>query len=776
MMTENEIIEDLDSPVASLRVSAIEGAIRFGRSEKLLAVLQEREKTETDPDCRELLFLAVKKLAAFLHEHNGEDASESFKVFCSAAFSELSQERKLEIMARLTRDQLSAAAEAAFSKISLGESALVVTQILTIFSPFWLPDQMRRLVPFLNSRDRSVRGACMEVLCDHASELIVPKLPELLLSKDSRIQLLAVQFLTRLDHFEALSHLKMILFGDDYEKKVRALRLCIFISFDRVKNLLLDFVARETDIDLLKRAGLILINNPDCEVPFRLTEVAGMVAAEKSGLIKKMVQAACQNLRDSGVLGAGFNDYLAKLKNWLKSREQKKWLQQWIFLFENSPEEHSELLRQLKNFAAEDCGREVMLTAKCWLLKESTAKAIAAVIDAETEASWPADRQFLNLDESARMRFIQLWPQTDVEEFSRFASDFWLQSWYTLDLGAAILKTSLRLRLGNYVEFSQSSLKSANENLQVAAINYLVEFDPDYLTPHLGSLLARSSLKIKMAALGALQKVDRMQALSTLKAMLNQKDLVLRKAALACMIHFEFSAVRPVLSQLLETCSEYEIWHAALLLFQANAEVENLYCLFRLRSKAGPENLSLLEAAENELCARLQQESFLAPGEIDALYDQFKMRAEYETALRENPPPYARERVFAQPDTVALTNRNVILFVASAALVIFIFVLFYGLSQSDESGHALKSDSQITGKKAVERKTFVATIVPPGYKDGYLHVYSNDEALRIHAPYANLQWLKPGADIELTVSSHDSDSASSGYRLLSMSRIGKQSR
>ena len=777
MITDNEIIEDLGSPAPSLRLSAIESAIRFGKSARLLDALQAHDKSETDPDCRELLFLAVKRLTALLDEHKTWEASEWLKIFCSPEFPGLASDRKLEVLAMLDTGQRRASADIAFAMIFTNESAAVVAQIITSFAPYWQKDQLGNLVPLLKSKNQSVSCSCVEVLCDHASELIIPKLPDLLLHHDSRIQLLAVKFLTRLDQFEALSYLELILSGNDFERKVRALRLCIFMPFDQVKNLLIEFIARESNTELAKRAGLILINNPDSEVPFRLTEIADTTTAEKSVLVKKLIQAACQNLRDSGVLGDSFGSYLDRLKHWLKHRELKKWVQQWVFLFENSPEDkHSELLLQLQDFAAEKNGRNVLAEAMGWQLNEATAKAVGRTLATATEGPEDAGRQspacFHSLDECAKMRFIQLWPQSDAQGFFEFSRDFWLQSWYTPDLGAAFLKMSLSLNLDSYVEFARSALKSAKENLQAAAIGYLLKFDSDYLTPHLGNFLARSSLKIKMVALGALQKIDKGQALSTLKAMLQQKDLVAQKAALACMIHFDFAVVRPVLAEFLETCSSSEVWHSALILVQANVEIENLYCLFKLRGRAGAENLVLIQAAEKELRARLLQEKFIAAGDIDALYDQFKSRADQENAARQAPPIYSLKRVLANSDSTGSAGIGIKLLIACALLVSLVtgLIWFSGTSEAEYNSSIVASANT---PSTVAYKTFRATLVLPGYKEGYLHVTSNDLPLKIYVPYGKFDWLKPGDEIEVTVSTTRPDLASASQTLLSLSRVKK---
>ncbi|MBU1108452.1 MAG: hypothetical protein KKB51_17385 [Candidatus Riflebacteria bacterium] len=777
MITESEIIEDLGSNTTALRISAIESAIRFGRSARLLDVLKAHEKSEPDPSCQELLFLAVKKLTALRDDSKTEDTSDWLEIFCSQEFPGLSPDRKLEIVAMLSEKQRQVAADKAFTMIFANEPETIVAQIITFFSPYWGKDRLGKLVPLLKSKDLSVRCACVEALCDHASELILPRLPNLLLHNDSRIQLLAVKFLTRLDQFEAISYLELILLGPDLEKKVRALRLCIFIPFDQVKNLLVEFIAKESNEELIKRAGLILINNPDCEVPFRLTEIADAATAEKSVLVKKLIKAACQNLRDSGVLGDNFNSYLEKLKNWLKCRELKKWVQQWIFLFENSPEEKQpELLLQLKDFASGKDSQESLREAMGWSLKESTSKVILKALETEPESPKNNDQQsleyFSTLDESAKIRFVQLWPQSDSHEFVEFSRAFWLHSWYTPDVGAAFLKMALSLNLDNYIEFARTSLNLANENIQVSSIAYLLKFDSDYLATQLGKFLSRSSLKIKMSALGALQKIDKEQALSTLKAMLFQKDLTAQKAALACMIYFDFAVVRPVLSEFLEANRNSEIWHSALILLQANVEIENLYCLFKLRNKASAENLSLVLAAEKELCERLLQEKLIAAGNVEALYNQFKLRAEKENISDKNPPAYALKRVKSGSESIGAEN-NGRKFLIVSGLVIFLVVLGIGFSGNPEVEYGSTIVAKAYSSPVLERKIFRATLVSPGYKDGYLHVTSNNVPIKICAPYGKFDWLKPGDDVELTVAITKPDLSTSSHTLLSLSRIGR---
>ena len=520
----------------------------------------------------------------------------------------------------------------------------VTVSLIKTFASNWPRDKIKVMASRLFAENLSVRQTVLEELIKLAPDSLKAYLPKLLTASEPRIRSLAIKGLAEIDMDEAISHLDLLLMGSTTEEKIAGLQSSFFIPYEKIKPIVLKFLAAENDPDLLNQGGLVFSNNPDPEVPFRLWEIVSQSPKEKIAVMKKIVQDSCRAVEGSGLLGDRYPDYQEKLQTWIRKREATRFVQECIMrLSESEGEAEAALEAAIVKGSKQKIVREIFHEALEWPLQQPVKNRLLSLLDISgasakgSEArntSEPTQKSNNEPDknnpttEEARVapayiapglspeKFFALPPDDRIRALAAFGPEdtqiarsilekILRNSGTSVAETSTALRTARRLGCADFREIAQRGLKQSEAGFVTASLEYLGEFDPDQAFAILGRFLQSPNLRIKSSAIQLLKNSDSTQALSIVKTMLTSKDIGVQNSALACMVFFDFSLIRDMLVEFLEGIPDSKLISASLCLFQANPEPDNIYLLYRLQ------NLLPGEYGKNVSIARRQMEKSL---------------------------------------------------------------------------------------------------------------------------------------------------------------------
>jgi hypothetical protein len=551
---------------------------------------------------------------------------------------------------------------------------------LKVFLPLLDKDQIKSLSRRLLDESVSIRLAVLTGLIVRAPTSLAGYLPRLLTANDLRLRSLAIKGLAQIDQDEAIAHIDLLLNGNTGEEKLAGLQSAFLLPFEAVKGSILRFVAMESDQGLLEKAGMMFAANPDPEVPFRLYRLTEGVGPEKAVLLKKMIKSACQAVESSRVLGDRYPEFMQNLQNWILKFQATRFAQECVEQFSTGEEsEMPGLTAAIRKKLEKPLFREVFLQALQWPLDDSVKERIHSLLGLdsapstpvapapsaisatpegpatprETSASVPvpvslpvpaeaekkiraADYDTADLD--SRIRFLAALSEADVEQGKTVIAALMKAQRSEPSELAAGFRAAVRLHLKTFKDRAQVCVRSSTPVLANGALEYLAAFFPDLAFTFLGMFLNSTNLRSKSTAVRILKNSDPKQALATIETLLQSEQTDQQKLALACVVHFDFSLIRPILLAFLAKIPEPQAIQSALCLFQANPDPEALYGLFRLEQilpgDLGKSVLSVRRKIEEDL-----DKLGLITGNTDIREEAFSKRWKEEKRKEEGPPP-----------------------------------------------------------------------------------------------------------------------------------------
>lgn len=655
-----EIIQDLSSDNSSFRVFALERAIREGDSPELLKSLLAAQEEEKHEECLLLFSHAIVSVKNRLGERDirAESAVPSPDQF-PAEFTTAVPTKKVGLLSRLTGSDLAKFASQAPLWIRTETNPVVISTIIRKFQGVWPRENLSDLTTLLFSEFLLVRFAALETLSKISPDLLIRDLPRLLSSGDPKMRALAIQGLARLDPDEAILHMEEMLESSDHHHRLCAIQNCFYLPFDKVKAVLLKFLAFETKLSLLEKAGYHFQINADPEIPFRIWEIAEKSGASKATVLKRMIKGACQAIENSGLLGGEYPEYLKGYDAWLKKRSLRKMLHDLLssLLSSESPESLLDELASLNNFDREEA-RVMLQEALDWDLPEPQKKQLEGFLESmkappDLKPGNPRILEPGDLEAPDAARKIAALRFEKKEAALPILAVVLRNSSASPEIRANALRTSLVLDVGDFADLAETFLKHPNEKLLVAALEYLSHFDPDRVFPLLGIYLQSPRTKVKSTALNILKNFDSGRAVSLLSTMLSSKEVPQKSAALACMLNFDFSLVRALLVSFLKANYHSELLDIGLCLFGANPDPENLFLLYSLEKSRSPEDAKKIEKIRRKNEAELVHLGILKPEQIKEFQIQYQVRFQAETEKqKQEPPAYSVSALRGKPPEV----------------------------------------------------------------------------------------------------------------------------
>ena len=436
---------------------------------------------------------------------------------------------------------------------------------------------MSDLIAELKSSEPSVVCASIDALETVDPEALKTNIVDLLLNSNVWVRSRAARAMCRWDRSEAIRYLAEMLFSKNKTERDAALNHSLFFPFNQIEALLLKYLTVENEPDMIQKAGLVFMANPDIKTAFRLYEAQNATRGLRSDLINSILM---------GVLGSLYKAELEKdvplilLKKIKLAYEEKR---KKIYIKHFSALLSSEEAEIRLNAAIKLC--DLLRTNICdvsFIIKEF-------LVSEKDENVANKVRQYLesfsiNIDskkiENPEQRKI-LYASVTKDNYSQIISPL-LPDLKKMENSEQILILHFIEEYGSKedAKYALSLLDSGEDSVKQAVIEAVCKVDQDALQPYLPELIKSESDTVKISAINAYSLVDKTQALLVLERMMNSVKNQQRKNALFCLQNLDFASVGDILISSLKREKDKEIRDELLSVLYDNANEEIFYDLY----------------------------------------------------------------------------------------------------------------------------------------------------------------------------------------------------
>ena len=154
-------------------------------------------------------------------------------------------------------------------------------------------------------------------------------------------------------------------------------------------------------------------------------------------------------------------------------------------------------------------------------------------------------------------------------------------------------------------------LHSDNLVLKLASLRTLVHSKPDLLLNDLPKLLASSDPEIKVLAIRGLVKIDKVEALNHLQALLLSPTKTERFAGIQNCPFFPFDIIKPLLLKYFAAETNSELLTKAGWIIEMNPDVEVPFALFEIAERSPANKAELVKRVLNNSVERLKESGIL---------------------------------------------------------------------------------------------------------------------------------------------------------------------
>ncbi|MFZ2957908.1 MAG: HEAT repeat domain-containing protein [Candidatus Ozemobacteraceae bacterium] len=746
-MTDSEqssFLNDLQAPLKSFRLFAIEHFIHEGSNTPLLTALENALASESDEECRLMLGHAIASVRGRGSSSQGSD-ERSFNGATPAEFpsrfESADPEKRLKLLKGLKKSDLSELASWATNVFPLEKHPLVARELIRRFQPVWPEDRLVLLQRALSGKLQTVRFAAIEALMVIAPRSLIDHLPMLLQADDPRLRSMTIRALAIIDSAEAHNHLEALLLNPNRLSRIAALRECSRLPFSLTRPLLLSFMAIERDPALLDAAGAILAANPDPEIPFRLADIMTQ-RTDLAQILGTILHTIIAMLHASGQLPEDQAIYQKRLQEHVNRLCGRRIVRKFLLTFSLSDASiQDEALDTLRSYLNRPAVLQAIREAMADSLPESVRIVLQNILQplevkatplqgspspfpapapapAPGQASGPSptvapesvstsapatttaegsettcsakicakDGAFSkDMPEAEQVRWLAT---RSFEESATVESVLqWIFSTPTLSahVWTTAFRTALRLSLPGFKSAATQALRQTDDPTAAAALEYLAAVSADDVFPLLGKYLKAPKARLRLAAIKILRSSDPLQAISSLFTLLQVPNADERALSMNCLVQFEFSLIRDRLVELLKSGKAPELFDSAFALFEANPEIDSLYPLFQLAKHCGGDIVKRSDLTRSRILELLVTAGRTTQQAVQALEAGFPSRLQLDEAKRAAPSPaYALRSL---PVTEHLTGQIVLdvlkqLFVDHGRLILCALVLGLLLNQA----------------------------------------------------------------------------------------------
>lgn len=694
-----DFFADLRSPDPSIRFSVLSRIEDLAWTEDQQTAFKELLTQEKDPGIR---FHMQKVLARFGSlEKNRASAGEIAELLKKPDRDEITLALMLE---SVKKNEAEAVAKSLREAGWPGFSTQLLPSVLKFLKKFGVADDVNDIASLCQHSDPRVLSAAVEALeklsPDRLKELIVP----LLINSNFGIRSRAVRLLYRWDPSEALRHFEAMLFANSDNEKHAALFHSFFFPFKQIESLLLRYISVETDPELIQKAGLVFMANPDRQIPTRLLEARQACTGEKYKLIDSILKGVLQSLFQARIVNAEPEQMLEVLETHFREKRIKLYIERFsLGLKSGEAETRLKAAMKLCELARHGVEEVRALIEKYLEIErdESIRQQVRVFLESgrlavtETPVQQARAGGILDYSPEERQQIFDSLNKTSFPAMIRQIIPVFAQ--LSQKEQVAVLNAVERAGSAGETELVSKCLHSDNPELLTAAIDALSVINPEALHPLLPQLIKHRFDEVKVAAIKVFALFDKKQAISLVEQMLFAIKPVQRRNAIFCLAHFDFHSVSQTLLGAIKNEADPENLQQIFSILKSNADEEIFYRVY-IEARNGKSNKKTFY---EELYAELARQIVASDsGKTEAsLFAAAEARLEEENRSKNQRAAYQLEKIqkirqhVDQKTTVDpdLIRFGVVAYAIGAILTAMIWFLFMAPGAVSKPGPAKKA-------------------------------------------------------------------------------------
>lgn len=565
----SEITNELELPIRSFRLFAIEKALKSAASSELLKCLTNHKQKEEDYECLLLLDHAIDQISNELNSNYEQaillqDLAKSFQHQTPSAQMQLLSRLKITKADALDNQEILP------ELILMSANKTVEAEVVKKFRRFWPERLLTYLEQNLYSDSKSLQLAVLETLLKIYPDSLNERILDLVQCNDPKIRQMAIWCMAR--HFPELAadFIKDCLNEGDYYNRLAALQTCSILDFSLVRSSLLSLVFKEADQKIFTMACTIILNNPDKDTAWCLAAISARSQKSKRAYLKSFMPDYLENIKNSGIC-----EDFSSFKKSLIEYEQKI---------------------RLQSSQTEPAGTD------------DSAKATADATLSQSEETNKLIKEF------ARTRFKK--DSSTADKIKLAMQDKTITS---TSLRAAALKAAVNLEVNDYLAIAKDYINSEDEALVAAGLEYIAAFDNDHFYSIMQKFFRTESFLIRTTLIRIAGSQAPEYSKFLIKNLLESTIKEHKIRGLNSIVHIDFSYILPELISFLEKETDSELLQSALLLIINNPKLESVYYLRQLKNDR-QDFTKEFASAESELCTILKQLQIASATDIESFY------------------------------------------------------------------------------------------------------------------------------------------------------------
>ncbi|MDD3147868.1 MAG: HEAT repeat domain-containing protein [Candidatus Riflebacteria bacterium] len=642
-----DFFADLRSPDPSIRFSVLSRIEDFTLTEEQLKVFAGLLTLEQDPGIR---FHMQKVLARSASREKGRADTIQFE----------------ELLNNPHRDEIALAL--LLESVKKGEAETVATglrkagwpsfslqllpSVLKFLKKFGSGEDVDAVAALCQHSDPRVLSAAIEALEKLNPERLREHIVPLLLNKNFGIRSRAVRILYRYDQSEAIRHFESMLFASSEDEKQAALFHSFFFPFKQIESLMLRYISVEVDPELIKKAGLVFMANPDRQIPMRLLEARQACVGEKYQLIDSILKGVLQSLFMAGIVNAEPAQMLQVLETHFREKRIKLFIERFSLglksldpqtrlksalklceLLRHGVEEPRSLIEHfLKTEPEEVIRSQVGRFLESGTLEPDKVVQTPEQIKARSFSEYTSEQRHRILDSVTRENYDQIMAVV-LPEIGCLETDGQVTVLSAIERYGGPKETETVLRF----------LDSDNSDLLTAAIDALSAINPEALHPLLPQLIKHRFDEVKVAAIKVFALFDKKQAISLVEQMLHSIKPVQRRNAIFCLAHFDFASVSQILLGAIKNESDEENLQQIFSIMKSNPDEETFYKTYIEARNGRSAKAEMYKELYSELARQIVASD---PAKTEALlYATAEEKLEEENRSRSQRSAYQLEKI-----------------------------------------------------------------------------------------------------------------------------------
>ncbi len=542
-----DILADLKSSDASIRFAALTRIEETGLSLEEEFQFRSMMELETDANTRFQMETILARAAAKQKKKEKVGAEEIVAIINDPNRDEIRFTLLLEGVKKTQAEEVgNALRQAKWGSFS----PKLLPAILKFFKKYGTKEDSTEIATMCRHDDMRVLTAAIEALEKLNPDLLKPYLVSLLTNPQLGIRARAIRLLSRWDPPEAMRQFESMLTSEKTEERNVALFQSFFFPFEQIESLMLRFVSLETDLELIKKASIVFMSNPDKQIPVKLMEIRQNCEGEKYKLIDFILRGILDSLYKAQLVEAAPAQMLQILEKHFKDRKLRLFIEHYAQGL-RSPDPNTRFKSAAKLL---DAVRANFPGVRELLLRYCDKEPVAAIRDrikpylevqTAEEAKEEVKKDYFACNQQERLRILaKVTPETYMDIIPNLVSKAQnLSAPEIVEVIGAIRMMSKSSGRKDELPYVEKCIQSRSSDVIVAAINCLDELQPDSLHCHLPTLINNASDDVKLEAIKIFGRFDKQQALSLLEQSLNSYKAPTRRSAIFCLGQFDFPSV-----------------------------------------------------------------------------------------------------------------------------------------------------------------------------------------------------------------------------------------